>query len=208
MRTTSHSPFRTAISLHSMRRGCVFKHAFSSYTACVRELSRQLKDDLKAKPVIYAISKLTGVPAICLLDGKLLIEISDPCASWRYDADGWTNPKLPGDRGPQILLLVSLNAAFIQDDLWWGTHTQHTHTHTLPIFPIGLREHMLSRSLLQGCWEIYVATYAGVVVAEALIRLRNLVLDPPSNPSSLTCTPTFPHTPEAHLCVPEDVLAV
>ena len=133
MRTTSHSPFRTAISLHSMRRGCVFKHAFSSYTACVRELLRQLKDDLKAKPLIYAISKLTGVPAICLLDGKLLIEISDPCASWRYDADGWTNPKLPGDRGPQILLLVSLNAAFIQDDLWWGTHTQHTHTHTTHI---------------------------------------------------------------------------
>lgn len=64
----------------------MFKHAFSSYTAC--ELWRQLRDDSKAKPVIYAISKLTGVPAICLLDGKLLIEISDLCASWRCDADG------------------------------------------------------------------------------------------------------------------------
>lgn len=69
-------------------------------------------------------------------------------------------------------------------------------THTLPIFPIGLQEHMLSCSLLQGCWEIYVETYAGVVVAEALIRLRNLVLDPPSNPSSHSHT----HTRSPSLC--------
>lgn len=38
----------------------------------------------------------------------------------------------------------------------------------------------------QSCWEICVETYAAVGVAEALIRLRNVVLDPPSKPSSYT----------------------
>lgn len=71
------------------------------------------------KPDTYSSSKLTAIPAsyICLFAVKLLIEISDLCASWRYDADGSTNPKLPVGYEPQILPVVCLNAAFAQDDL-------------------------------------------------------------------------------------------
>lgn len=84
------------------------------------------------------------------------------------------------------------------------TFSKNTHTHTsVHIFfshkPVSTHAELLPSQFFkrkQGCWEIYVETYAGIFVAEALIRLRNLVSDPPSKPSSDTHT----HTPETQLC--------
>lgn len=92
----------------------------------------------------------------------------------------------------------------------------HTWTHLQTHKPSSTHAELLLSECCkwkQSCWEICVETYAAVGVTEALIRLRNLILDPPSKPSSYTHTHTdtqntSPHAAEIQGCVPEDVLAV
>lgn len=82
--------------------------------------------------------------------------------------------------------------------------------HTFLLFPInsqGCAAPLLAFSNeKKGCWEICAETYAAVV-AEALIRLRNPVFDPPSKLARVA----HPHntsssTAEIQVRVPENVL--
>lgn len=92
-----------------------------------------------------------------------------------------------------------------------------TYMHVFPHFLTSLQAHMLRCFLVsffsngekkELLGKICAETYAAVV-AEALIRLRNPIFDPPFKPSRVTHPHnTSSHTPEIPLHVPESVSAV
>lgn len=136
------------------------------------------------------------------LAGKLLIEISNVGVSWSHDTDGGADPKLTLDDGLQTLSVFNSTICPDWPIIEHTFHFVHTNMHlSCPIFLIcRTHVHMQNCSLHSfsnennTALEIYAKTYAGGV-AEALIRLKNLVLDPPSKSpitQTHTCTETTP----------------